>query len=77
MPTYATKHNVVEVNAGTADHPMLEEHYIEWIALQTDKGNQRKALRPGAAPHATFALLDGEKVEAVYAYCNLHGMWKA
>ena len=77
VPVYEVKGNVVEVNVGAADHPMLEEHYIEWIALQTDKGNQRKALRPGAAPHASFALLDGEQVEAVYAYCNLHGLWKA
>ena len=77
VPVYEAKGNVVEVNVGAADHPMLEEHYIEWIALQTDKGNQRKALRPGAAPHASFALLDGEQVEAVYAYCNLHGLWKA
>ena len=77
VPVYEVKGNVVEVNVGAADHPMLEEHFIEWVALQTDKGNQRKALRPGAAPHATFALLDGEQVEAVYAYCNLHGLWKA
>ena len=77
VPAYELKGNVVEVTVGAVEHPMLEEHYIEWIALQTDKGNQRKQLKPGDAPKASFALLDGEKLEAVYAYCNLHGLWKA
>ena len=76
-PVCEEKGNIVEVTVGSVEHPMLEEHYIEWIALQTDKGNQRKALKPGEAPKADFALLDGEKVVAVYAYCNLHGLWKA
>ena len=33
-------------------------------------------LNAGEAPKAVFALAD-EKPEAVYAYCNLHGLWKA
>lgn len=77
VPIYEVKGNNVEVTIGAVEHPMLEEHYIEWIAIQTDKGNQRKALKPGDAPKAAFALLDGEKLVAVYAYCNLHGLWKA
>ena len=56
---------------------MLPEHYIEWIALETNLGNQRKTLAPGSAPKAEFALLEGEEVRAVYAYCNLHSLWKA
>jgi superoxide reductase len=55
---------------------MLEEHYIEWIAVQTKQGNQRKALKPGEAPKACFALCDGDEVVAVYEHCNLHGLWK-
>lgn len=77
VPVYEVKGNNVEVTIGAVEHPMLDEHYIEWIAIQTDKGNQRKALKPGDAPKAAFALLDGEKLVAVYAYCNLHGLWKA
>jgi superoxide reductase len=77
VPVYEIKGNTVEVTVGSTEHPMLEEHFIQWIALKTDKGNQRKALKPGEAPKAEFALLDGEKVEAVYEYCNLHGLWKA
>ena len=56
---------------------MVEEHYIEWIALQTKQGNQRKALKPGEAPEACFKICDGDEVVAVYAYCNLHSLWKA
>ena len=70
---------VYEIKEGhpTYIHPMLEAHYIQWIAVQTDKGNQRKVLQPGQAPEAEFALLPGEKVIAVYEYCNLHGLYKA
>ena len=77
VPVYVVDGNLVNVTVGTVEHPMLENHYIEWISVQTNYGNQRKVLKPGEAPKASFALLDGEKVEAVYAYCNLHGLWKA
>lgn len=77
VPVCEIKGNIVEVKVGSVDHPMQEEHHIQWIAIQTDKGNQRKALAAGDEPKAEFALLDGEKLEAVYEYCNLHGLWKA
>ena len=77
VPVYEVKDGIVNVTVGTVEHPMLDVHYIEWIALETNKGNQRKALKPGEAPKAQFALLPGEEVVAVYAYCNLHGLWKA
>jgi superoxide reductase len=56
---------------------MTSEHHIEWIALETSLGNQRKMLNPLKKPEAKFALMAGEKVKAVYEYCNLHGLWKA
>ena len=65
----------VKVNVGSVDHPMIPAHYIEWICLETDAGEQIKKLTPESAPAATFTL-DGAKPEAVYAYCNLHGLWK-
>ncbi|MBQ3867395.1 MAG: desulfoferrodoxin [Clostridia bacterium] len=77
IPVYRTEGNIVIVEVGSTLHPMLEEHYIEWIALQTKFGNQRKALKPGDAPKACFSICEGDEVEAVYAYCNLHGLWKA
>ena len=77
VPVYEVKGNIVEVNVGSIDHPMTEEHYIEWVLLQTKQGNQRKALKPNHAPKVSFALVEGDEVVSVYAYCNLHGLWKA
>ena len=67
----------VTVTVGSTEHPMLPEHYIEWIALATKQGNQRKELKPGQKPQAEFMVCPDDEVEAVYAYCNLHGLWKA
>lgn len=77
VPVYEVKNGKVFVKVGAAEHPMSEEHYIEWIALKTSSGNQRKALKPGDKPEAVFALLEDDEVEAVYAYCNLHSLFKA
>lgn len=77
VPIYTVEGNKVTVNVGDVEHPMLEEHSIEWISIQTKTGNQRKSLKPGEKPEATFLMVDGDEVEAVYAYCNLHGLWKA
>ena len=74
---YTVEGNKVHVTVGAVEHPMAEEHYIEWVSLQTKSGNQRKALQPGQEPKTCFALCEGDEVEAVYAYCNLHGLWKA
>ncbi len=76
VPVYEVKGNIVNVTVGETEHPMLPEHYIEWISLKTSSGSQLKALRPEDAPKASFAILEGDKVEAVYAYCNLHSIWK-
>ena len=69
--------NIVHVVVGEVEHPMLEAHYIQWIAIRTNLGNQRKVLKPGEKPVADFALLPGEEVLAVLEYCNLHGLYKA
>lgn len=76
VPEYTVENGKVEVVVGSVEHPMVEEHYIQWISLQTNKGNQRKELKPNEAPKACFQLCEGEEVEAVYEYCNLHGLWK-
>ncbi|MFA7636357.1 MAG: desulfoferrodoxin family protein [Monoglobales bacterium] len=77
VPVYEVKDNKVYVTVGAVPHPMLEEHYIEWVSLQTKQGNQRKQLKPGDEPKVCFSLCEGDQVEAVYEYCNLHGLWKA
>lgn len=76
IPVYKVEDNKVFVTVGSVEHPMEDAHYIEWISLQTKQGNQRKELHSGEEPKACFALCDGDEVEAVYAYCNLHGLWK-
>ena len=76
VPVYEVEGNCVHVKVGEVEHPMLEEHYIEWITLQTKQGSQTKALKPGDAPEACFCICDGDEVEAVFEHCNLHGLWK-
>ena len=76
VPVVEVDGNKVTVKVGSVAHPMLPEHFIEWVAIQTKEGNQRKALNPGDEPVATFAVCDGDEVEAAYAYCNLHSLWK-
>ena len=75
VPVITVNGNEVEVKVGSVDHPMAAEHYIEWIALSTKQGNQRKCLKPGDAPVAKFALVAGDEVVKAYAYCNLHSLW--
>lgn len=77
VPVYEVKDGLVTVTVGSVEHPMAPEHYIEWIAIKTTGGNQRKELKPGDAPKAVFAICEGDEVEEVYAYCNLHSLWKA
>ena len=77
VPVYEVRDNKVFVTVGAAEHPMLPEHYIEWVSLQTKFGNQRKALKPGEAPKVCFSICEGDEVEAVYAFCNLHSLFKA
>ena len=77
VPVYEVKDNKVYVTVGEVEHPMIEEHYIQWVAIQTKNGNQRKALLPTDEPKTVFPLLEGDEVLAVYEYCNLHGLFKA
>ena len=74
---FEIKDQKVFVTVGEVTHPMIPEHYIEWIAIETTGGNQRKTLSPTDEPKACFALCEDEEVKAVYAYCNLHSLWKA
>ena len=75
VPVATVSGNIVTVSIGSVAHPMTEEHYIQWVYLQTTAGGQRKCFSPGEDPTVTFALTEGEPV-AAFAYCNLHGLWK-
>jgi superoxide reductase len=77
VPVVAIDGDTVTVRVGSVDHPMLAEHFIQFIILETSQGYQKKDLHPGEAPSATFALVEGEKPLVAYEYCNLHGLWKA
>ena len=77
VPVVTVEGNKVTVTVGSVEHPMAPEHYIEWIALETAKGCQRKVLEPGDKPCAEFLLTDDDSCIAAYAYCNLHGLWKS
>jgi len=74
LPVASIEDGVVTVNIGSVDHPMVDEHFIQWVYLETERGGQRKALKPGEAPNVKFWLGDDKPV-AVYEYCNLHGLW--
>ncbi len=74
-PVVTVEGKTIKVQVGQVLHPMTEEHYISMIILETDKGFQVKNLTPLQSPTATFVLPDDEKLEKVYAYCNLHGIW--
>ena len=76
VPVFTEKDGVVSVSVGSEDHPMLPAHYIEWIAMQTKYGEQRKLLSPGMEPKASFCIPEGDELEAIYAFCNLHGLWE-
>ena len=77
VPVIERDGQTVTVKVGSVAHPMLEAHYIQWIALETAQGMQRKTLKPGDEPKAVFALAEGDEPVAAYEYCNLHGLWKA
>ncbi len=74
VPVVDIKDNIVKVKVGEVEHPMTEEHYIEFIILETNKGHMIKYLKPNDKPEASFILSEEEYINA-YAYCNLHGLW--
>ena len=76
IPVVEVNGKTVTVTVGSVEHPMVEAHFIQWIALETNQGSQIKYLKPETEPVVTFALAEGEKVVSVYEYCNLHGLWK-
>lgn len=74
LPVVKREGDNIVVQVGSVLHPMLENHYIDWIYLETVKGGQRKKCI--GSPTATFALAPDDMPVAVYAYCNLHGLWR-
>lgn len=74
VPVVTRENNRIRVDVGSVEHPMVAEHWIEFIILQSKKGYRVAFLNPGDKPSVEF--YDDEPVVAVYEYCNLHGLWK-
>lgn len=75
MPVVTLEGDELIVNVGSVHHPMEEKHFIEWVHVDLENGSLFKRLVPGSDPRVAFRL-DGEKPVSVFAYCNLHGLWK-
>jgi len=75
LPAVTVSGNTITVQVGSVPHPMTEEHHIAFVYVESERGGQRKALKPGEEPRCAFCFADDKPV-AVYAYCNLHGLWK-
>ena len=76
VPVVSVDGDKIVVNVGSVDHPMVDEHFIQWVYVVTEEGVLARCLKPGEAPHAEICL-GSQKPIAVYEYCNLHGLWKA
>lgn len=74
IPVVERNGDEIKIKVGAQAHPMLPEHYIQWIAVVNDNISYRKMLSPGEQPIATFKIEAG--MYDVYAYCNIHGLWK-
>jgi len=73
LPTVEKDGDHLKVTVGEVLHPMTEEHYIKWIAVVQDDHVERYDLNHTDEPKATFYVTGDADV---YAYCNLHGLWK-
>ena len=75
LPAVTVSDNSIIAQIGSTPHPMAEAHHIAFIYVETERGGQRKSLEIGEDPKLVFHFADDKPV-AVYAYCNLHGLWK-
>lgn len=77
VPVIERDGQTVTVKVSEVEHPMAEDHYIQFIALHTTRGTQVMRLRPGDKPQATFALADDAEPIEAFEHCNKHGLWSA
>jgi len=75
LPAITASANSISVQVGSVPHPMEDGHHIAFVYVQTEQGGQRKRIKLGAEPKCEFTFVDDKPV-AVYAFCNLHGLWK-
>jgi len=75
LPVVTVLGDTINVQVGSISHPMEEAHNVAFVYVETERGGQRKSLIVGEEPAVSFSFLDDKPI-AVYAYCNLHGLWK-
>jgi len=75
IPAVTVSGDSISVQVGSVPHPMEDSHQISFVYVESECGGQRKCLKIGAEPSLTFCFADDKPV-AVYAYCNLHGLWR-
>lgn len=75
LPVVKRVGDLLEVKVGEVSHPMEENHYINFVAVETENGYSVASLLPERLPEARF-YVGNSKTIAVYEYCNLHGLWK-
>ncbi len=75
LPVIERQEDKVTISIGSQPHPMTQEHHITFVFLETVNGGQKKTFKIGQEPKLDFVLVNDEPV-AVYAFCNLHGLWK-
>ncbi len=64
-----------KIKVGEIEHPMQEDHYIEWIEINTEDGKSGKRfLTPKDKPIVDFYTR--KKVISIRVYCNIHGLWE-
>lgn len=74
LPVVTVEDGQLKVKVGEVEHPMADDHYIQWIEVECCNGVYRKHLKPGDKPAAEFAGCCG-KYTIVREYCNKHGLW--
>ena len=74
VPVVEQIDNGVKVKVGSVPHPMIDEHYIDWIEVIADGKAYRQFLKPGDEPEATFCI-DAKEITA-REHCTVHGLWK-
>ena len=75
LPVISVSGSGIDVQIGSVLHPMAEDHHISFVYVETENGGQRKCLKTGDEPKLSFSFINDKPI-AVYAYCNLHGLWK-
>ena len=74
-PVVKVSGNKVTIQVGSVEHPMTEEHYIEFVAVEFNDRDGIIHLKPNQKPIVELQLKEGQEIKKVYAYCNLHGLW--